>query len=1190
MNQKLLRHNFMKGLNVITFIMCGFITLLGGGSAYADDTEIFFSQTATSSSPIPPNILLIVDASQNQNSSSSSSSSSSNPESGCDQDKIYFWSSPNKPNSCNASGLFRVDASKLKCTAAITPINNGGTFSAAKFMFLNQGTNNKYYWSLTPNSTTQFIECNIDIETGSPITNPVLDGYTENDGLFPQKGTAINSVDAGAWTSTNSQKFDYSGSASSYYLFTGNYIDGVTLPPCLYQATTDPVSQAVTELFCTLASSYMNVGLMAENDKQSNKKGGSVIQPIQLLTSTNKSTYIAAANNLPSPGNISHSETLYEAYQYLSGKSVFYGKPPNGNSISSSWTGSSLANGTYTSPLGNNTSQCNVSNNHVVYITDRVTNGTTDAWDEINALTGSNSLTLTGDVCGNNQDEVCLAKLSDYMYQNNLISSAASKVKTHVIAFGPNISSTTGINNLKLASEELGGGLFKAADNVAELKSGLREVFSRIVADTSATFVTPSVAVNSFNKTQVLEDLYVAMFKPSNNTHWDGNLKKFKIREVTSSSSSASLTIVGKDTTTSAIDENSGFFKTTTQDFWQSSSDTNKDTTTKGGAANLLPNPNLAPKRSVYTYTGSNTPTSAQALSSFDTSNSDLKTIISNSIDSTNLLDTSLCNSKTTCTNVLINWTRGDTDGDGSSGEADLRKRMGDPIHSQPAVVIYGNGSNTTDKVNDALVFVATNDGFLHAIDVVSGVEKWSYIPKDILPDLKNIFINDYAEEKHYSLDGDLRVLRYDTNNNGVIEPTNNDRVILYFSQGRGGATYYALDVTDKTNPKFLWSLDKTALSNIVDKSWSAPTLGRINVSGAAQNSQKLVLIFGGGYDNSEDSKSPTSGKTSGNTYYGNGLFIIDAIKGTVLWRAGYTSSGANLILSDMTHAIPSNVTILDTDNDEYTDRMYVGDMAGQIWRFDITNGNSASTLVSGGVIASLGAKAETSPSISNNRSLYNAPDVAKMSVLGGSNYYNIAIGSGDRGLPKSNTTTQDRFYSIRDYNIGPMTQTQYDNYTKIKDSDLTTTTGTTAPDTMGINGWKLELSASEKVLSQSVTQNGTVLFTSFIPTTSLSVCAITTGKSRSYIMNVKSASKFSTTLYETFNTTGLPTQIMIIPPKDKIIRTDGTTASSSSSSSSGTTASSTKTGTCLSGVSILGKCVEFGARVKTVWSDSVIN
>ena len=34
---------------------------------------------------------------------------------------------------------------------------------------------------------------------------------------------------------------------------------------------------------------------------------------------------------------------------------------------------------------------------------------------------------------------------------------------------------------------------------------------------------------------------------------------------------------------------------------------------------------------------------------------------------------------------------------------------------------------------SNALVFVATNDGYLHAINAVDGVEAWSFIPRRLL-------------------------------------------------------------------------------------------------------------------------------------------------------------------------------------------------------------------------------------------------------------------------------------------------------------------------------------------------------------------------------------------------------------------------------------------------------------------------
>jgi type IV pilus assembly protein PilY1 len=870
-------------------------------------------------------------------------------------------------------------------------------------------------------------------------------------------------------------------------------------------------------------------------------------------------------------------------------------------SVASSRTNNLLTSNTYNTPL-DDASVC-AANNHIIYLTDGEPTSDTDANDEIQALTGSSCPTSSGGPAGNGSGN-CLDKLAGYMHTHNLISGNISSVKSHFIGFGSDVTNQTDVNYLTAAATA-GGGQFKTAGDIATLSSAFDSILAETVADTSATFVTPSVAVNSFNKTQILEDMYIAMFKPSTTTHWDGNLKKFKMRNVTEAGSTH-LAVVGKnlttglaDETTSAIDSATGFFKDSAYDFWQASTDLNEDLTTKGGAANLLPKPNGTSSRNVYTYIGSNTPNSSIALSShsFTTGNNSItETLLGVSSGLTGSSCTS--NSTPSCKNLLINWTRGDANGDGSSSQNDVRRSMGDPIHSQPAVVIYGNSSTattTTDKLNDAIVFVLTNDGFLHAVDVLTGIEQWSFIPQEILPDLKNIYINNDTAAKHYSLDGDIRALKYDVNNNGMIDTADGDRVILYFSQGRGGPNYYALDVTDKTNPKFMWSLGSTL--GKVTQSWSTPTIARVKINGPTQNSQKFVLIFGGGYDPSEE----TQGYISTGDTYGNAIYMVDAIRGTLLWSAGHSSdTSANLKLADMTHAIPSNVTTVDTDNDNFTDRLYVGDLAGQLWRIDITNGNSASSLATGGVIASLGAKGVSTPTngdVTNNRTFFNAPDIAKILSSDGTGfYYNIGIGSGDRSMPKSNITTADRFYSIRDYNIDALTQSQFGSLTKIYDSDLTAISGSVEPDNMSTSGWKFLLSSTEKSLAQSSTLNGAVMFTTFIPGSSAIACQPTTGTSRSYAIKLTTGIKYFDNLYETFNTTGLPTQISSINAT-KIVRTDNTNSSSSSSAgssgSSSSSSSSNSTGLstgCLSGVSILNSCVEFGSKIKTYWREAGTN
>ena len=92
----------------------------------------------------------------------------------------------------------------------------------------------------------------------------------------------------------------------------------------------------------------------------------------------------------------------------------------------------------------------------------------------------------------------------------------------------------------------------------------------------------------------------------------------------------------------------------------------------------------------------------------------------------------------------------------------------------------------------------------------------------------------------------------------------------------------------------------------------------------------------------------------------GNALYIVDAYSGALLWSAGNDALEVDQSFAamgrSMDYSIPARIRVVDFDGDGYADRFYAGDMGGQIWRFDVTNGNSASTLVAGGVIAQLGA------------------------------------------------------------------------------------------------------------------------------------------------------------------------------------------------------------------------------------------
>jgi len=379
---------------------------------------------------------------------------------------------------------------------------------------------------------------------------------------------------------------------------------------------------------------------------------------------------------------------------------------------------------------------------------------------------------------------------------------------------------------------------------------------------------------------------------------------------------------------------------------------------------------------------------------------------------------------------------------------------------------------------------VTTNDGMLQALDMSTGAELWSFIPHDMMARLASLLEDSVVAERSYGVDGDVRIFKYDVDDDGVIET--GDRMYVLFGFGRGGSTYYALDVTSRETPVLLWKKTATDLP-MLGQAWSAPTITRVNVNSTSQTDpQKHVVIFGAGYDTSQENYTYN---TDG---VGNGVYMLELKTGNLLWSAGITGSSANWKHPFMNNSIPSDITVLDINGDGYSDRMYFGDMGGRIWRLDIWHGQTPANLASGGLMATLGAGHLSSPTAADARRFYYAPDVALVTPRGSAPYFNIAIGSGYRGHPLD-TTIRDRFYSIRDYlPFTKRTNTSFNsgNWSPIEDGDLVNvTTDVDTAVAASASGWKIDLAEGgstwrgEKVLGEAVTANGVIFFPTFTPT-----------------------------------------------------------------------------------------------------------
>lgn len=639
----------------------------------------------------------------------------------------------------------------------------------------------------------------------------------------------------------------------------------------------------------------------------------------------------------------------------------------------------------------------------------------------------------------------------------------------------------------------------------AETSADLVEAFDSILEDavsSGRSFAAPAITIDQFTRFSNRDDMYLALFQPGSSQRWSGNLKKYKFNGVIKDQNNAA-----------AFDATTGSLYPTAHSFWSENPD--GAAVTSGGAANEID----ADNRNLYTYLGTNA-----ALSD-----------PSNSLHEDGPVTAALLNVPTDERTNLLRWARGvDVYDEDSNPATTARNHMGDPLHSRPAILTYGG----TQANPESAVFIGTNDGYLHAIDSRNGAEIFSFVPPELLGNLDIVYDDKRTLNRIYGIDGDLTLWVNDQNNDGVLQETN-EHAYLYMGMRRGGDFYYALDVTEKNEPEYLWSIKNgdTGFEKL-GQSWSKPTLSKVSINGTLTD----VLIFGGGYDGALDNSNFRSADT-----VGNDLYIVNASTGALIWN---TSTPTDTAPYDgiMQYSMPSDPKVIDINGDGMVDQIYIGDMGGQVWRFDVdSNATSAAALVSGGVIANL---AGNTPA--NNRRFFYPPDVALVDNGSGS-FLSVSIGSGNRANPLG-TGVNDRFYMIRQnststapegYGMIDTAASTASNtvYRPITDADLYNATqnligssdvtiASTAAETLkSKQGWRLSMQATgEKVLAASLTVNNQIVFSTYLPEyVNADICSPTAGAGRIYKVQVIDATPITGNAhndrFQQLSATGIPAQ-----------------------------------------------------------------
>jgi hypothetical protein len=404
----------------------------------------------------------------------------------------------------------------------------------------------------------------------------------------------------------------------------------------------------------------------------------------------------------------------------------------------------------------------------------------------------------------------------------------------------------------------------------------------------------------------------------------------------------------------------------------------------------------------------------------------------------------------------LLDYLRGDRENEGEK----FRVRgtiMGAVSRNTPKYVTYDSSDLSKNRV-----YVAANDGMLHSFNAKTGQEEFAYIPSMTLPAMSAFANSELSESPNYTLDGDISVAEF-TLDNGT------KKKILIGALGAGGQGLYALDISTNTvssesslKSKFLWEITDASLG-MADLGYTFSDIRIAKVEGPS--GPRWAVIFGNGYANTTSDDHTGSGTAS--------LFIVDLFTG---WLISKIDTGSGNTANSNGLFSPA---VVDLDSDEVVDRVYAGDLKGNLWSFNLT-GNNWSINNSGAAIfrAKYGSQAQP---------ITVAPRVFRHS-LGG---LQILFGTGH--LFKQGDiedTAIDSLYGIHDLNGDK----------KIKPKDLVTQKFTQQVGTKGIklrtasnhsvdavskSGWRINLPAGERILTRPETRSGRVVFTSFNPSSS---------------------------------------------------------------------------------------------------------
>lgn len=456
----------------------------------------------------------------------------------------------------------------------------------------------------------------------------------------------------------------------------------------------------------------------------------------------------------------------------------------------------------------------------------------------------------------------------------------------------------TKIRNSNLAWDANRDGLpdnYFLASQPGALVKALRKLTPGVPGFSSMTLAAPAVATTRLIPAESF--LYQAGFRAP---QWTGSLKKLKISAAAATNSASALRLA---------------------------------TAAEWDAGSLLTNEPAVP--------GNPTPTTRKIFTAKRGADNSLQTIAfawpDLSVDQQAILNKSALDAATDNLGTKrVDYLRGVRTDEAGQPAGVMRHRLsllGDIINSNvvhvgaPTQGLQGTSYklfHERHKDRSPTLYVGANDGMLHAFDAASGIEKFAYIPKLLLPQLSQLTSPDYAHRPF--VDGQIAV------SEALVRT--HWKTVLASGFGGGAQGVFALDITDPadfTNGGVLFEFsdaDDAAIGNLM----GPPVIAKFKtaVNNGVPAYTYFVVVPSGLNNYKIDGATPATATAA--------LFLLSLDKPAAeAWTLGVNYYKIALPVLNPAQQNGVSPPALAVGADGAVRYAYLGDLQGNLWRLDFT-------------------------------------------------------------------------------------------------------------------------------------------------------------------------------------------------------------------------------------------------------------